>query len=178
MIKSLRILPAVYPIKNSNNLEFMSIEIFKADPSYMTLIDWGVDNGIDYFYKGVIQDLDTEGISVSVQADATPQGNYSFNIPDVKTLLIRALDKAISSVGNSSITAPVLGKHFKVQANYPREKAEAYSSSYHDYPDNQLHDIFQKSFKSMKIKSSEENSTSKFAKSHGWPRNKLKDATR
>jgi len=113
---------------SDQELKQLGIYVYRnlpVDPTYMGLIDWGVDNGIQYFYKGVIQDLDTKEISTSVQADATPQGNYSFNIPDVKSLLIRALEKAISSVGNASITAPVLGKHFKVQANYPREKAES-----------------------------------------------------
>jgi hypothetical protein len=118
---------------SDQELKQLGIYVYRnlpVDPTYITLIDWGVDNGIDYFYKGVIQDLDTKEISTSVQADATPQGNYSFNIPDVKSLLIRAL--------------PYSGSILRSKRTIQEKKQKVYSSSYHDCPDNQLHDTFQK----------------------------------
>ena len=113
---------------NDQTLKTLGIYIYRELPAltaYLSFTDWGVEDGKDYYYKGLIRDKDTNTNSAAVTTHIEPDGNIIFKIPDTKNLLIRAIEKAISSVKNASGDTPVLGKHFKVNSNYPRDKAEA-----------------------------------------------------
>lgn len=99
------------------------IYVFETIPNTASRVtDFTVLSGTDYFYTGVIKDVDGAEFSTSVSTDYTPTPKIVINTLDGKAVVVRGIEKAIDILRTDEGTKLVLEKDVKVWRAYPIEK--------------------------------------------------------
>ena len=92
--------------------------------SFEWISDFRVENQREYFYRALIQDLDTGDLSETKNASATPSANILINVVDGKGLVVRAVEKVIDALKTAEGNKPIVPRNVAVFRSYARRKQE------------------------------------------------------
>jgi hypothetical protein len=86
---------------SDGDLKGRGIYVFRNFPnSFDWFGDFQVLNDTHYFYRALIQDLETKEVSATVDLDATPRAHIVWNVVPSKSYVVRGVEKVIDAVKN------------------------------------------------------------------------------
>jgi hypothetical protein len=105
----------------------LGIYVFRdLDNAHTWLVDFSVENGKQYFYRALIRDksphLDMS--STTVDLNITPEAQIKIYAVDGKSMVVRAVEKAIDAIKSIQGQKPELPKNLRVVKNYSSIKEE------------------------------------------------------
>ena len=103
----------------------LGIFVFRElDNAHTWIVDYSVENGKEYFYRALIRDKGNNESSTTIDLSIIPEADIKIYAVDGKSLVVRAVEKAIDAIRSIGGQKPEIPKNLRVMKNYPAVKDE------------------------------------------------------
>ncbi len=110
---------------SDGQLADLGIFVFRdLDNAHTWIVDYSVENGKEYFYRAMIRDKKWNKPSSTIDLSIIPEAQIKIYAVDGKSLIVRAVEKAIDAVRSLQGQKPEIPKNLRVMKNYSAVKDE------------------------------------------------------